>query len=59
MKCFSITNAPKATAAIAVSIPKVWSEYPNFKLNLFFKNKIDLKFASLKGVDKRNYNEVK
>ena len=50
MKCFSITNAPKATAAIAVSIPKVWSEYPNFKLNLFFKNKIDLKFASLKGV---------
>ena len=26
VKCFSITSAPKATAAIEISIPKVWSE---------------------------------
>ena len=28
VKCFSITRAPNATAAIGTSIPNVWSEYP-------------------------------
>src|SRR5659263_663761 len=33
VKCFSITHAPIATAAIGTRIPVVWSEYPTGTLN--------------------------
>lgn len=36
VKCFSITEAPKATAATGTSTPSVWSEYPTRTFNLFW-----------------------
>ena len=34
--CFSITQAPAATAAKHASLPIEWSEYPTFNLKNFF-----------------------
>ena len=34
VKCFSMTLAPRATAATETSMPQVWSEYPTGTLNL-------------------------
>ena len=52
--------APSATAAIGISIPFVWSEYPTFNLNFFLIVLIALRFTSflvlLFGIAMQNRN---
>ena len=43
VKCFSITQAPKAAAAIDVASVMVWSLKPTFTLNFFLKTSIKLR----------------
>ena len=50
VKCFSIQEAPKATAAISTSIPKVWSLYPKAISKVFPIVTIAFKFTSSIGV---------
>ena len=47
--CFSISDAPKVTAAIGTEVPRVWSDSPTKVLNFFFNAGIVFKFCSVIG----------
>jgi len=55
VKCFSITVAPNATAAIGTVIPKVWSDNPTGNPKEFFNVNIEFRLTSSKGA---GYSEV-
>ena len=51
VKCFSITFAPRATAAIGTVIPLSCPEYPTILPLIFFKFSKYAKLTSLRGLD--------
>src|SRR6185437_1039916 len=55
VRCFSMMLAPRATAAIAISMPSVWSEYPTASRNV---RRIVCIAARLTSADGHGYSVV-